>query len=101
MQFDIVALTSLIVGIGTIITTLAMGVRWLVRHYFEEIKKELKPNSGSSLKDQVNRLEIEMKQAQEQRKETNQKIDHMYDLLLNYVSGNKNLKTSRTKKLEK
>jgi hypothetical protein len=28
-------------------------VRWLVKHYLNE----LKPNSGSSIKDQVNRLE--------------------------------------------
>lgn len=90
MQFDVVSLTTLIVGVGTIISTSALGVRWLVRHYFEEIKKELKPNSGSSLKDQVNRLELEMKQAQEQRNETNKKIDHMYDVLINYIASNKN-----------
>jgi len=74
------------VGISAIISSSALGVRWLTRHYFDEIKKELKPNSGSSLKDQVTRLEKEMLEAQAQRRETNKKIDHMYDLLLEYIS---------------
>lgn len=99
MQIDLTALTSLIVGIASFISTAALGVRWLTRHYFDEIKKELKPNGGSSLKDQVNRLEREMKEAQEFRVETNKKIDHMYEVLLDYVS--KSNKPSRTKKLEK
>lgn len=77
---------GIIVGISTIITSAAMGVRWLVRHYFDEIKKELKPNSGSSLKDQVTRLEKEIKEAETLRKEMNQKIDHMYEVLLDYIS---------------
>ena len=89
MQFDPTAFTSLLIGLASLITTAALGVRWLTRHYFDEIKKELKPNHGSSLKDQVNRLEAEMKEAQEQRKETNKKIDHMYEILLDYISSSK------------
>jgi hypothetical protein len=87
MQFDLTAVTSLLIGLASLITTAALGVRWLTRHYFDEIKKELKPNSGSSLKDQVNRLEAEMKEAQGQRKETNQKIDHMYEVLLDFIAN--------------
>lgn len=86
------------VGISVIISSSAMGIRWLVKHYFQEIKHELKPNGGSSLKDQVNRLEKEMLEAQVQRKETNQKIDHMYEVLLNYIANNQ--KPSRSKKSE-
>jgi hypothetical protein len=44
---------SLIVAIIAIITAFAGSVRWLVKHYLYE----LKPNGGSSVKDQVNRLE--------------------------------------------
>ena len=36
-----------------IFTAFAGGVRWLVKHYLNE----LKPNGGSSLKDSVTRLE--------------------------------------------
>lgn len=44
---------SLIVAIIAIVTGFAGSVRWLVKHYLYE----LKPNSGSSLKDSVIRLE--------------------------------------------
>jgi hypothetical protein len=44
---------SLAVAIIAIITAFAGAVRWLVKHYLYE----LKPNSGSSLKDSVIRLE--------------------------------------------
>jgi len=41
------------VAITTLITAFAGLVRWLVKHYLNE----LKPNGGSSLKDKVNALE--------------------------------------------
>lgn len=77
---------AIIVSIISIIASAAFGVRWLVKHYFDEIKHELKPNGGSSLKDQVNRLEKQQLEADQLRKETNKKIDHLYDLFVDYVS---------------
>lgn len=77
---------GIFVGISTIISASAMGVKWLVKHYFDDIKHELKPNGGSSLKDQVNRLEKEMQEADQRRKEMSKKLDHMYDILLDYIS---------------
>ena len=47
---------TLAVAVSTLIGSFALGVKWLVQHYLAE----LKPNSGSSLKDQVNRLEERM-----------------------------------------
>lgn len=44
---------GLIVSIIAIVTAFTGSVRWLVKHYLSE----LKPNSGSSLKDSVLRLE--------------------------------------------
>ena len=44
---------SLLVAIIAIVTAFSGAVRWLVKHYLYE----LKPNSGSSLKDSVIRLE--------------------------------------------
>lgn len=44
---------SLAVAIIAIISAFGGAVRWLVKHYLYE----LKPNSGSSLKDSVIRLE--------------------------------------------
>jgi hypothetical protein len=87
---------GIIVGISTIITSIGLGVKWLVKHYFDEIKAELKPNSGSSLKDQVNRLEKDIKEAEVKRKEMSEKIDHMYDLLLEFFANQS--KTPRSRK---
>lgn len=56
---------GLAVAISTLIGSFVYGVKWLVQHYLAE----LKPNSGSSLKDQVNRLE--------------ERVDEIYALLLN------------------
>lgn len=80
----------------SILTIIGVALRWVIRHYVQDIAKELKPNGGSSLKDQVNRLEKEMKEADQVRKEMNKKIDHMYEVLLDYISKNQN--SSRTKK---
>ena len=44
---------TMAVAVSTLIGSFAFGVKWLVQHYLAE----LKPNSGSSIKDQVNRLE--------------------------------------------
>jgi hypothetical protein len=41
------------VAVCTIIGGFAASIRWMVKHYLNE----LKPNSGSSLKDSVIRLE--------------------------------------------
>jgi hypothetical protein len=44
---------ALAVSVFTIVAGFTAAVRWLVKHYLAE----LKPNSGSSLKDSVIRLE--------------------------------------------
>lgn len=44
---------AMAIAVCTIIGGFAGAVRWLVKHYLNE----LKPNSGSSLKDSVIRLE--------------------------------------------
>jgi hypothetical protein len=87
MSFE--AWVGTIVGIVTIITSVGLGVKWLVKHYFDEIKAELKPNGGSSIKDQVNRLEKDIKEADLRRKEMSNKLDHMYEILLDYIANNK------------
>jgi hypothetical protein len=56
---------GLIVSVIAIVSAFAGSVRWLVKHYLYE----LKPNSGSSLKDSVNRLE--------------RQIEEIYRILLN------------------
>jgi len=55
---------ALIVSLITITVSFVGLVRWLVKHYLSE----LRPNGGSSLKDQVNRLE--------------KKVDTLYEVLI-------------------
>ena len=44
---------GLSVAIATLVASYVGSIRWLVKHYLDE----LKPNGGGSVKDQVNRLE--------------------------------------------
>ena len=44
---------ALAVAATTVIGSFIGSVRWLVKHYLNE----LKPNSGSSMRDQINTLE--------------------------------------------
>ena len=87
---------ALVVSISTILSSLIVGVRWLVRHYFDDIKHELKPNSGLSMKDQVNRMEkdiLDLKSQNSQgelyHEKLDEKIDHLTKLFIEYVSRQK------------
>lgn len=82
-----------IVGVISIVTSIALGVRWLVKRYFEEIMHELKPNSGTSIKDQVTRLETDVKdlknqnaKGEEYHERLDNKIDHLTTMFVEYVS---------------
>ena len=44
---------GLAVGLSTLGATGLLALRWVIKSYLAE----LKPNSGSSIKDQINRLE--------------------------------------------
>ena len=86
-------IAGLILTILSITLIIGAGVRWVIRKYLQDMLHELKPNSGQSIKDQVTRLEENFKQIEHQqkeadtlRKEMNKKIDHMYDVLLDYIS---------------
>ena len=53
-----------VVALISILGSTALGVKWLVKHYLAA----LKPNGGTSVKDQVNRLES--------------RVDEIYRLLI-------------------
>jgi len=83
---------SLIVAILTIVSSIAFAIKWLVKHYLSE----LKTNGGSSVKDQINRLEIRINEADVSRRQMKEdhkvmkaKLDHMYDILIEYIAKNK------------
>jgi hypothetical protein len=83
---------SLLVAILTIVSSIAIGIKWMVKHYLSE----LKTNGGSSVKDQINRLEARINEAdstrsrmKEDHKVMKEKLDHMYDILLEYIAKSK------------
>lgn len=57
-------IATLAVAVSTLVGSFAYGVKWLVQHYLAE----LKPNSGSSMRDQVTRLE--------------ERVDEIYAILI-------------------
>jgi Asp/Glu/hydantoin racemase len=75
------SLVAVTVGIISILGSLVFVIRHLVKHYFAE----LKPNGGSSIKDQVNRLE-------KQHEKLDSKVDKIYDILLGQTKSTKVVK---------
>ena len=89
-------LLGIVISVSTILSFTALGVRWLVKHYFNEIKAELKPNGGGSMKDQVNRLEARQNISDSVSSETylkveklDRKLDDLYDKFIDYLASNK------------
>jgi hypothetical protein len=60
----------------------------MVKHYLSE----LKPNSGSSMKDQISRLETAVEEQRidsiKSRDRQEKKLDEMYRMLLDHISSN-------------
>ena len=77
---------SLIVAILTIVSSIAFAIKWMVKHYLSE----LKPNSGSSMKDQISRLETAVDDqridSERSRDRQERKLDEMYKMLLDHIS---------------
>jgi hypothetical protein len=77
---------ALAVSVLTIVAVVAGSIKWLVKHYLSE----LKPNSGSSLKDQVNRLESALDEQRidsiKSRDRQEKKLDEMYKILLEHIA---------------
>lgn len=82
-----------ILSIGGILLS---GIRWYIKtqvdpikEAVEDIRKETKTNGGSSMRDEIKQIKIEQESAREKRKAQSDKIDHMYDLFLEYIASNK------------
>jgi hypothetical protein len=87
--------------LGLILTSLSIValvagiVKWYIqvqiepiKEAVEDIRKETKTNGGTSMRDEIKAIKKENELAQEVRVKTNEKLDHMYDVLLDYVSRN-------------
>jgi hypothetical protein len=62
---------QLILTILSIFAVVGVGVRWVIKKYVEDIIYEMKPNNGSSMKDQITRLE--------------EKTEKIFDLMLEHL----------------
>ena len=90
------SILAISVSLITVITSTALGVRWLTKHYFDEIKHEMKPNGGASIKDQVNRMEKDITdlknqnlKGEEYHEKLDNKIDELTKMFVEYVSRQK------------
>lgn len=66
---------------GIVFTILRFYIRAFAKQELEDIRHELKPNSGSSMKDQVTRLEANQKMITETQKADSERFDHKLDKL--------------------
>ena len=73
------------VGVIAILTAIGATIRYVIKNYLRQelhvIKHELQPNSGTSMKDQVTRLEINQQHITETQKSDSERFDQKLDKL--------------------
>jgi len=81
-----------LLSIGAIIIS---SIRWYIKiqvrpiaEAVQDIRAETKTNGGTSMRDEIKQIKLEQEHARDKRKATSDKLDHMYDLLLEYVTKN-------------
>jgi len=62
---------GIILTILSILAIVGVGVRWIIKNYVKDILAEMKPNGGSSMKDQITRLE--------------EKTEKIFDLMIEHL----------------
>jgi hypothetical protein len=82
-----------LLSIGAIIIG---AIRWYIKvqvkpiiDAVEDIRAETKTNGGTSMRDEIKSIKVEQEDAKVLRKATSDKLDHMYDVLLDFVSRSK------------
>ena len=77
----------------SITTILLNGIRWYIQvqvkpiaEAVEDIRAETKTNGGSSMRDEIKSIKKQQDEDKYLRKATSDKLDHMYEILLEYVS---------------
>jgi hypothetical protein len=79
-----------LLSIGAIVIS---SIRWYIKvqvkpiaEAVEDIRKETKTNGGTSMRDEIKQIKLEQEHARDKRKATSDKLDHMYDILLEFIS---------------
>lgn len=81
-----------LLSIGAIVVS---SIRWYIKvqvkpiaEAVEDIRKETKTNGGSSMRDEIKFIKLEQERSAKTRQAYNDKLDHMYDILINYITKN-------------
>jgi hypothetical protein len=64
---------GLFLTILSIVVIFGVGVRWVIKNYVKQIMEEIKPNGGTSMKDQITRLE--------------EKTEKIFDLMVEHLQN--------------
>ena len=78
---------ALILSILSIVVLVAGGIRFLVKNYLSELKPD--GNGGHNLEGRIARVEKNTEKMES-------KLDHMYEILIDFVAS-QNAKKSKTK----
>jgi hypothetical protein len=81
-----------LLSIGAIIVS---SIRWYIKvqirpiaEAVQDIRSETKTNGGTSMRDEIKFIKLEQERSAKTRAAYNDKLDHMYDILINYISKN-------------
>ena len=82
----ILALSS----IGAIVVT---TIRWYIKiqikpikEAIDDIRSETKTNGGTSMRDEIKAIKTQQEEDRELRKATSDKLDHMYEILIEFIA---------------
>jgi hypothetical protein len=77
--------------LGIVITAVRWYIDFKVQPIIdavEDIRSETKTNGGSSMRDEIKFIKLEQERSAKTRAAYNDKLDHMYEILITYISKN-------------
>jgi hypothetical protein len=81
----------------SILALIASGVKWYIntqiepiKEAVEDIRSETKTNGGFSMRDEIKSIKKQQELDRKISVEQKQKLDHMYDILLDYIAKKSN-----------
>jgi hypothetical protein len=82
-----------LLSIGAIIVS---SIRWYIKvqvkpiaEAVEDIRAETKTNGGTSMRDEIKFIKLEQERSAKTRAAYNDKLDKMYEILIDYISKSK------------
>lgn len=87
--------SGLILTLLSITGIILSGIRWYINIQVKpiheavcDIRQETKTNGGSSMRDEIKAIKKEQEEAKSVRNHQTEKIDHLYDLFVDYLTKN-------------